>query len=238
MNNKKKFLNLVMLSTLLLAFLAACGQKKIFYAPEIEPPADLIPGYVPEGFKLMGGFQLEMGEIATRIEVGKGEHRVTWIKELDMPFFDLKTPARNDLLGLYYQKGDRLLLITKSYFPGGTLEAWREQYEASLHGKLSCNCDRDCDCDSGCDCDCDCGCGCDCCYCLRGGMQFMLDFPLALRLAQLQEVRTIGDREVAILLNSRSGYISVFVLDDYLVAVEGGFPLEENLKILESLPGW
>jgi signal transduction histidine kinase len=29
-----------------------------FVAPEIEPPTDLIPGYVPEGFELVSGFQL------------------------------------------------------------------------------------------------------------------------------------------------------------------------------------
>lgn len=38
-----------------------CGPGVGFSAPEIDPPADLIPGYVPEGFELVSGFELQGG---------------------------------------------------------------------------------------------------------------------------------------------------------------------------------
>ena len=43
---------------LLVFFLAGCGHQMEFVAPEIEPPPDLIPDYVPNGFELVSGFQL------------------------------------------------------------------------------------------------------------------------------------------------------------------------------------
>ena len=207
-----KFLHLVLLSGLLLAFLAACGPHQKFVAPEIDPPADLIPSYVPEGFELISGFQIEaLDESPARFVIQTDDGRTTCREGLVRPFIDMKSPAGNDLLGIYYQNksDDRILLITKSSFPGGSFDLWRTTYETSYA--------------QSCDCDCD----CDCC-------QIVIGVPLPLRIAEIREVRTVAGTQVAV-LETAAGMITVFVRGEYLITVKGDLPLEEHLRIVESL---
>jgi hypothetical protein len=43
--------------------LAACGSRVKISVPEIDPPSDLIPGYVPKGFELGSGFKIEVSDM-------------------------------------------------------------------------------------------------------------------------------------------------------------------------------
>ena len=208
MNNKSKFA--YPLLVLLACILSACSHSQKFVAPEIEPPADLIPGYVPEGFKLVSGFQLS-GEVDFPIATNGNE--VAFFLRLrggDL-FFELKSPKGNDILGVYYQGKDRLILISKSYYPEGSLDLWLAAYEAAQPKP------------------CECECACECPSFLR------LDaLPFHDRMIELQEVRTIDGTRVAI-LKGLLGWTTVFVRGDYLLTVESGISLDENLKIVASL---
>ena len=200
---------------LLATMLAACGSKVKFVAPEIEPPADLIPSYVPDGFELVKGYQIKPGDLeADRFfadaEDCEEDIRPVCDLHLSGSFFDLQSPAGNDILGLHYQNGDNLLLITKSYYPGGSLDLWRSAYEASDEGTQDCNCD-----------------------CFRFAINIPRP-PLPLRFAEIQEVRTIGETQVAV-MDGPLGLITFFVRGDYLLTVESGISLEENLKVVASL---
>jgi hypothetical protein len=208
MKNNRKSLDLVLLFASLLPLMAACGSGPKFVAPQIDPPADLVPAYVPEGFELITGFQIKMDGVEARPFTRDDDVRVICDKDLSRSFFDLKSPAGSDLLGVYYQSKDRLLLISKSYFPGGTLDLWQTIYESS-------------DGDHG---DCDC-------------LQLAVAAaPIPFRGAEIQEVRTIGETRVAI-LEKAGGLITVFMRGDDLIAVEGDLPLDEHLRIVESLIG-
>jgi hypothetical protein len=213
---KTKF-PLLVLFVLLVPLLAACGgQERHFSAPEIDPPSDLIPGYIPEGYEMVAGFEIEVSDMSGRFLATGDDGRVFCGEGLIIPFFVIKSPAGNDLLGVYYEDDDDgLLLISKSSFPGGTLEAWRTNYEEAV----SAPCESDCDCD------------CCCCNCIA----FAIDgWPIPLR-AEILETRTVGDTQVAVLESEFDGLITVFVRDGYLIAVEGDLPLEEHLRIIESL---
>jgi hypothetical protein len=202
---------------LLATMLAACGPRTKLVAPEIEPSADLIPGYVPEGFELVKGYQINPGDFGgsrffADAEDCEVDARPICDLHLSGSFFDLQSPAGNDILGIHYQDGDNLLLITKSYYPGGSLELWRAAYEASDQDHSDYKCSY---------------------------LQFVLDMPLPplpLRFAEIQEVRTVGETQVAI-LDGALGLMTVFVRGDYLLTVEIDISLEENLKIVASLLG-
>ena len=103
--------------------------------------------------------------------------------------------------------GISLWLISKSHFPGGSLDTWRTTYEGSVN--TNCNCDCDC-------------------------LRFEVAVPFPLRIATIQEVRTISETQVAILKRVDS-WITVFVRDEYLITVESGISLEQNLKVVETL---
>jgi hypothetical protein len=199
MSNKSRFM--LSLLMLLVGLLAACSQPPKFVAPEIEPPADLIPGYVPDGFELVSGFKLS-GKIPFPATSERGD--VFRIASMDP--INLKSPKGNDIQGVYYQGKEHLILITKSYFPQGTLDLWRSSHEAS--GPKPCECEW---------------------LNLRPNAEH---FPT--RLVELQEERTIGGTRVAI-LQGPLGQTTVFVRGDYLLTVESGISLEENLKVVASL---
>jgi len=201
----------ILLFVLLACSLAACGSKNRFVAPEIDPPADLIPDYVPEGYELMSGFQIKVSNFNARLAIFEGDNRIVYGTPIIVPFFEFKSPAGNELMGVYYQNKDRLLLITKSYFPDGSLDEWQETFDASHEDP----------------CDCDCNCGCPC-------LQLAFDPPFPSRGAEVQEIRTVGNTQVAVLQNP-NGWVTIFVRDEYLIAVEGDLSLEENLKIVASL---
>jgi len=215
MKNNPKFLNLVLIFALLLILLAACGPKVKFVAPEIEPPADLIPGYIPEGFKLIKGYQIKPENFEVSHFFADGENcdeetRNNCGLELSDFFFNLQSPDGNDILGLHYQDGNNLLLITKSYYPGGSLDLWRAAYDAPGEDTQECDCD---------------------CF------PFVIDRrlpPFPLRFAEIQEMRTVSGTQVAI-LNGASGLTTIFIRGDDLLTVESGVSLEENLRIVESL---
>jgi hypothetical protein len=210
MNNQTRFT--LSLLILLAVILTACGrQAPQFIAPEIEPPPDLIPSYVPQGFKLISGFQLDYDNSVATITSSDEDERVFPGRKLLAPFFLLKSPAGNDILGVHYQDREHLLLITKSAFPDGSLELWQEAYEAPFR------CIEDCECD------------CDC-------FELVIGVPIPFRAAEIQEVRTIAGTQVAILKNP-GGWVTVFMRGDYLLTVESDISLEENLKIVASLPG-
>jgi hypothetical protein len=206
--NQKIFLS-APAAVILVCFLSACGpQTRIaapeIAAPEIEPPSDLIPGYVPHGFTLVAGFQLAGHPVAE-----SGDE----FPPLRRLIFNLKSPAGNEILGLYYQNPEQTILITKSAFPGGTLAAWRTAYEDSLPG----HCD---------------------CECLPPRANTDL---ISGRFATIREEREVGGTPVAV-LDSHGGWITAFVRGGDLLTVEsgtplesGGIPLEENLKIVASL---
>jgi hypothetical protein len=197
---------------LLAGVLSGCSSTPKLVAPEIDPPADLIPGYVPEGFDLVEGYQVEAQDFiaptfSTDDEDSDEDARIICDVDMSAISFDLRNPAGNDTLGVHYQNGDSLLLITKSYYPGGSLETWRTAYEAS--GSTA-------------------GCNCEC-------FAFAIQPPVPLRDEQIQEERTIDGTRVAILKGAR-GWTVVFVRGDYLIAVESDISLEEILKVVASLP--
>lgn len=193
---------------LLALILTACGrQAPQFIAPEIESPPDLIPSYVPQGFELISGFQLDNDNLEATITSTDGSERVFPDWKLRDPSFSLKSPAGNNILGVHYQDGDKLLLITKSAFPDGNLELWQEAYESPFR------CDDDCECD---------------CF------EFVIGVPIPFRAAEIQEVRTIAGTQVVILRNP-SGWITVFMRGGDLLTIESGISLEENLKVVASL---
>jgi hypothetical protein len=214
---------IILLFVLLACSLAACGSQTKFVAPEIDPPTDLIPGYVPKGYELISGFQIKVSNFNARLAIIEEDGRIACGKPLIVPFFDLKSPAGNDLMGVYYQKKDHLLLITKSYFPEGSLDGWRESYDASHQDAW--DGERDCDC--GCDCWCNSCSGYPC-------VQLLFIPPIPFRNTEVQEVRTVGDTQIAV-LQKPSGWVTIFVRGEYLIAVEGDLSLEENLKIVASL---
>jgi len=199
MSTKSRFM--LSLLMLLVGFLTACSHPAKFVAPEIEPPADLIPGYAPDGFELVSGFKLP-GKIPFPATSDRGD--VFRIARMDP--INLKSPKGNDIQGVYYQGKEHLILITKSYFPEGTLDLWRSTYEAS--GPKPCECEWPN---------------------LRPNSE---QFPT--RLVEIQEEHTIEGTRVAILLGPL-GQITVFVRGDYLLAVESGISLDENLKVVASL---
>jgi len=186
--------------------LGACSCSPKFVAPEIEPPADLIPGYVPEGFKLVSGFQLN-GEVNFPIATDGNEVAFFLRLREGNPFFELKSPKGNDILGVYYQGKDQLILISKSYYPEGSLDLWLAAYEASLPKPCECECP---------------------------GFLRLDAIPFHGRLTEMQEIRTIDGTRVAI-LKGPLGWTTVFVRGDYLLTVESRISLDENLKIVASL---
>ena len=202
-----KYKPVLPLFMLLACLLAACGHKTKFVVPQIEPPAGLIPAYVPEGFELVSGFQLggeiEMPAFSDRAGAGL----FGWPAVGD-PFVELKSPAGNDIQGVYYQSKQQIIIITESYYPKGTLDLWQSAYETSL--PHSCGCES------------------------AGPRLEPVLFPL--RFFEIQEERTIDGTRVAI-AKSPLGWTTVFVRGDYLLTVESGISLEENLKIVASLLG-
>ena len=196
----------MLLFALLACALAACGTRRQFSAPDIDPPADLIPTYIPKGYKLISGFQITgqdmfpstiWGDNTLSGRLGEGN-----------AFFDLKSPAGNVIQGVYYQGKDHLILISKSYFPDGSLDLWRAHFEASNHLFGECECVR-----------------------LRPSPGL---FPS--RFLEIQEERTIGEAQVVI-VKGPIGWTTVFVRGEYLLTVESSISLEENLKIVISLLG-
>jgi hypothetical protein len=194
---------------LLVFILTACSRGPKFSAPEIEPPSDLIPSYVPENFELVSGFKINPGDFKARISSGNDDDlRVPWDnKTLFHPFRSTFSPAGNETLGVYYHSKDQIILITKSYFPGGTLEFWRADYEKTNTKECECECPH---------------------------LELVIGIPIPLRFAEIQEERTINGTPVAI-LKGYVGWMTVFVRGDYLLSVESGISLEENLKIVTSL---
>jgi len=217
MKNHQKCLSLVLLAVLLLPALSACGSRVRFVAPEIDPPADLIPGYVPEGFELISGFQINVPEFK-RVFISSDRTGLGICGNMFAPpfityFMTLKSPVSNEVLGVHYQKGDQILLITKSYFPEGTLDLWRSHFEAPYSD----------------DCECDCG----CCQCASLSLHGFI--ASRLRYGGITEVRTVHATDVAIFAMSEDKTITVFVRDDYLITIAGPVSLEENLEIVASL---
>ncbi len=218
--NRSFFIRLV-LAFCLVALLAACaGERKVkFVAPEIEPPADLIPGYVPEGFELVAGFKLSGASPSVFEADGSGERLISF-----MP----ASPAGNDILGVYYQSDDTMLLISKSYYPGGSLDSWMATLEGSdlefddcvcvvfnngESGRLSSDCNAS-----------------------ETVMRF--EHLPELRMRTISEVLTVAGTQVAVGTSfMEGGSTTTFMRGDDLVTVEGGIALEENLKIVASLLG-
>lgn len=198
------FLIWICTMTCLLAACTSTGQK--FVAPAIDPPADLIPGYLPVGFTLIQGFKFTRHEDVT-LEPGN-ENGGDFILHLKLgdPLFAMKSPNGDPIQGVYYQGKENLILITKVSYPGGTLDTWRAEYEESFSRPCECSCLE-----------------------LR-----IAESPLFERMNQIQEVRTIGTTQVAV-LQGVLGTATVFMRGDDLLVVESGLSLEENLKIVESL---
>jgi hypothetical protein len=185
---------------LLASLLAACSHPPLFSASEIDPPPDLVPTYVPQGYELASGFQLPP---ASEFPSVFGDDDALSVR---IPGFDLKSPAGNDIQGVYYQGKDGLIVITKSSFPGGTLQQWREAYTTSQPGPCKCEFPA-----------------------LR-----LQDLSLAFRLREVKEERTVDGTQVAILATPE-GWLSVFVRGNDLITVESAVSLDENLKIVSSL---
>jgi hypothetical protein len=196
---------IIPLLMLLASILAACRSGPKFVAPEIEPPTDLIPAYLPKGYKLKSGFQIAAETTFPAPSNGDEGALFGRLRESNL-FFDLKSPTGNDIQGVYYQGKDYLILIAKSYFPGGTLDLWRADYDASNLEFGECEC---------------------------AGVR-LAPTLFRTRFYEIQEERTIGETQVAI-LKGPIGWIAVFVRGDYLLTVESGISLEENLKIAASL---
>jgi hypothetical protein len=190
----------------LVIILAACDTGPKFVAPEIDPPADLIPGYVPEGYTLTSGFQLTTDIFSADIALGDTGRMVGRMMLGDITF-NLKSPTGNVVQGIYYKGKQHLILITKSYFPDKSLDDWLAVYEESQPKPCECDCP---------------------------GLLRLDAFPLPSRFDEFQEERTIYGTRVAI-LHGPLGWTTVFVRGDYLLTVESGISLDENLKIVASL---
>ena len=206
MKTRTKYSPQLLLIFLLATMLTACGSRTKFVAPEIEPPADLIPGYVPEGFKLVSGFQLT-GKFTLPVFSNGDEGGLFGHLREGYAFFNVKSPSGNDIQGLYYQGKEDLILIARSYFPDGTLDLWRNAYETAQPKS---------------------------CECVWAGLPRLGAEPFPVRFHEIQEMRTVGETQVAV-LDGPLGLITVFVRGDYLLTVESGISLEENLKIVASL---
>jgi hypothetical protein len=204
MDTKLKFA--ILLLILFVVFLAGCDTGLKFDAPEIDPPTDLVPGYIPEGFKLISGFQIPGDMTLYKFALGDIGGLVGRLKAGDH-FFNLKSPAGNIVQGLYYKSKQNLILVTKSYFAEGNLDDWLAVYEKGQP--------------KPCDCDC-------------AGLVRLDIMPFPIRFEELQEERTIDGTRVAI-LTGPLGWTTVFVRGDYLLTVESAISLEENLKIVASL---
>jgi len=204
MFTKLKFV--VPLFIFLVIFLAACDIGPKFVAPEIDPPAELIPGYVPEGYTLDSGFQLTTDIFPHDIALGDMGRMVGRMKLGDITF-NVKSPTGNVIQGVYYKGKEHIILITRSYFPEGSLDDWLAFYEESQPKPCECDCP---------------------------GLLRLDAFPLPDRFEQLQEERTIDGTRVAI-LDGPLGWTTVFVRGDYLLTVESEISLDENLKIVASL---
>jgi hypothetical protein len=196
----------IVLLVLLAGLLSACDSGIKFIAPEIEPPTDLIPSYVPEGFELVSGFQLSADITLPEFTVGDESSLIGRLLEGDR-YFDVISPNGNDIQGVYYQGKEQLILIAKSYFPEATLDDWLTAYEAAELKPTGCEC---------------------------AGLLRLDDIPLPSRFVEFLEERTLNGTRVAI-LKGPLGWITVFVRGDYLISVESGISLEENLKIVASL---
>jgi hypothetical protein len=204
MYTKLKFV--IPLLVLMVGSLAACNRKMKFVAPEIDPPTDLIPGYVPKGFELISGFQLSSDNMLPEFAAGNEIGLLGPLIRINH-FFNLKSPARNDIQGTYYQGEENLILITKSYFPNGSLDEWLAVYEKGQSKPVDCKC---------------------------AGIPRLDTVPFPIRFDEFQEVRTIDSTRLAI-LKTALGWTTVFVRGDYLLTIESGISLEENLKIVTSL---
>lgn len=200
MNTQQKLT--LILSILLAAMLSACSsQSPKFVAPEIDPPQDLIPGYVPDGFELVSGFKLPGDYMQTSVLWGQDSARTMRLK-----LFDVKSPLGNDILGVYYEGAEHLLLISKSEYPDGSLELFLNSYEDSFADPCKCEC-----------------------------LEIRLNDDFATsRLIKFKETRTIAGTQVAI-FEGPLGSTAVFVKGDELLAVESGISLGEVLKVVESL---
>jgi hypothetical protein len=191
----------LVLSILLATMLSACSQSPRFVAPEIDPPQDLIPEYIPDGFELVSGFKLPGDIIQASVVVGQETTRTIRLKP-----FELKSPLGNDILGVYYEGDEHLLLISKSEYPGGSLELFLNSYKDSSAEPCQCEC-----------------------------LEIRLnDDLIGDRFIVLKETHTIDGTQVAI-FEAPLGLTAVFVQKDELLAVESGISLEEILKIVGSL---
>lgn len=191
---------------LLAGLLVACGSQAKFVAPEIAPPDDLIPAYLPDGFELISGFELP-GEL-TSLQLSTGDEASFFVRpRRGIPFFEGKSPAGNVIQGVYYQGKEYLLLITKSYYPNGDMDKWLVAYNAGLPEH----------------------CDCDCAY-----FPHLDSRPFLERNNKIHKVSTIDGTRVAI-LEVPQGWSTFFIRGDYLLSVQSGISLEENLKIVTSL---
>jgi hypothetical protein len=187
--------------------LAACTPGVVFVAPEIDPPTDLIPEYVPKGFELVSGFQIQPREARfDPKEDSEGQRCVFPVGGKIDPGI-VQSPSGNTVQGVQYRNGETILLITKSEFPGGSLDLWREAVEGGgLDGEESC------------------GCATEASFPRIGP-------PRAVEILQEHLVKGV---RVAV-VNWLERRMLVFVRGDNFIAVQGGISLEEALKIIESL---
>jgi hypothetical protein len=93
---------------LLASILSACRSGPKFVAPEIEPPADLIPAYMPKEYKCISGFQIAPETTFPAPSNGDEGAFFGRLRE-SRPYFDLKSPNGNDIQGVYYQGKDDLI---------------------------------------------------------------------------------------------------------------------------------
>jgi hypothetical protein len=205
MRTKKN--TVILLIALLMLGATACGRTRGVIAPEIPAAEDLIPAYIPEGFELVSGFEIA-GDSAIPDPSAddlrsSDSHRKT---------INLRSPVGEDVVGVYYQGKDQLILITRSAFPEGTLDLWKSGFEGSFGGPLDC----------------------DCPFLQKRAFPLSSDAGFRSRLPEVQETRTIQGTSVAI-LETPEGWITVFIRGDDLLTVESGISLAENLKIVASL---
>jgi hypothetical protein len=184
-----------------------CSPGVQFVAPEIEPPADLIPGYVPEGFELVSGFELMTEAVRGPLEGSGQDARGIFPAGLVGPLEAARSPSGNSIQGIQYRHGDSLLLITKSAFPGGDLDLWIEALQrAGPHGLANCECATQA-------------------------------LPGTIRLPQpVQIVAELDvDGTPVAMVDGLRGRLTVFVRGDDLLTIQAAISQEETLKIVESL---
>lgn len=119
MNIKNNYLLAGVIMSLVMIIFAGCTSKAESTPAYQEPPKEMIPGYIPDGFEL------------------DSSHEMSFDKDGRDPS-SYHSPLGNSIMSLHYENGDEIICINASDFPGGTLESWLEIYQSTPFDDCEC----------------------------------------------------------------------------------------------------